>query len=139
MLGERPLPKQGAQRGAKGGLPEQPDPSPTSTGCPATARTTRRVLSFISTMVCICGTYMPTFLMDLGQVGLKVSSASPHSSLCFLVPAISCASREQLGKQNRQGKEQLGPAPTSPRELLVLEHHLQLQSAEGNLFAQSLY
>lgn len=68
--------------------------------------------------------------MYLGQVNLKVSSAFPHTSLSIVSCLPSAASaREQLGKENTQQKEQLGPAPISPIELLVLEHHLQLQSA----------
>lgn len=112
MLGERPFPKQGVQRGAQGGLPE---PSPTSPGCPATARTTRRALSFLSPTVCICGISMPAFLTDLGQVGLKVSSASPHSSLCFLVPAISCTGQGAAGQAKQAGKGAAGTSPNLTR------------------------
>lgn len=93
------------------------------------ARTTRRIWSFICRTICI-QSLETSVSMYLGQVNLKVSSAFPHISLSVVSCLPSAASaREQLGKENTQQKEQLGPAPASPIELLVLEHHLQLQSA----------
>lgn len=62
---------------------------------------------------------MHIFLMCLGEVNLKVHSAF----LCVSLSAFSCPSsavpgRAQLGKSNRQGKEQLGPAPTHQESFL---------------------
>lgn len=134
LLSERPLPKGGAQREQllqKRGLLEQPNLSPTSMGHPAAASQdkTRRIWSFICRTICI-QSLDTSVSMYLGQVNLKVSSAFPHISLSVVSCLPSAASaREQLGKENTQQKEQLGPAPASPIELLVLEHHLQLQSA----------